>query len=275
MINFKKQDPVADAVKEILQQEALKGNQHKIDKNHNGKIDGEDFKILRKEKPVAEELKGNQTKIDKNHNGKIDSQDFKILRGEKKEVKKEEVEQIDELSKGTLGSYVKSAARDVGASRSLATDFERSAKSAKKPSMKDANTRLANRFKATAMKRHAGIGKAVERLTKEENELDEVAPPGFEGTVKAMKKYKDIDNPYALAWSMKNKGYKSHKKADGTEKNEEVDVSKTLKQFRENAFDWKKKPEPTPNGGSGVKQGTRYGGSKQKDKPEQDTDEKK
>ena len=42
----------------------------------------------------------------------------------------------------------------------------------------------------------------------------ESAPDGWEGTVKAMKKHKDIDNPYALAWSMKNKGYKSHKKED-------------------------------------------------------------
>jgi len=33
-----------------------------------------------------------------------------------------------------------------------------------------------------------------------------------------MKKYKKIDNPFALAWSMKNKGYKSHKKADGSDK---------------------------------------------------------
>ena len=29
--------------------EALKGNQHKIDKNKNGKIDAHDFKLLRKE----------------------------------------------------------------------------------------------------------------------------------------------------------------------------------------------------------------------------------
>jgi len=58
-------------------------------------------------------------------------------------------------------------------------------------------------------------------------------------------------------------------------KEEEEVMPKTLKQFKENAFDWKKKPEPTPNGGSGVKQGSRYGGSKQKDTPEQDTDEKK
>lgn len=37
-----------------------------------------------------------------------------------------------------------------------------------------------------------------------------VAPPGWEGTVKEMKGEKDIDNPYALAWSMKDKGYTPH-----------------------------------------------------------------
>jgi hypothetical protein len=36
------------------------------------------------------------------------------------------------------------------------------------------------------------------------------APPGWEGTVKEMKKENGIDNPYALAWSMKNKGYTPH-----------------------------------------------------------------
>ena len=41
-------------------------------------------KIMYGEKPVEEELKGGQKKIDKNHNGKIDGQDFAILRGEKK-----------------------------------------------------------------------------------------------------------------------------------------------------------------------------------------------
>ena len=46
--------------------------------------------------PIAEELKGGQKKLDKNHNGKLDGQDFKILRGQKTEVKKEEVEQQDE-----------------------------------------------------------------------------------------------------------------------------------------------------------------------------------
>ena len=45
--------------------------------------------------------------------------------------------------------------------------------------------------------------------------LAEKAPKGWEGTVKAMKKHKEIDNPYALAYSMKDKGYKSHVK-EGT-----------------------------------------------------------
>lgn len=47
----------------------------------------------------------------------------------------------------------------------------------------------------------------------DQTQMDEVAPKGWEGTVKAMKKYSDkIDNPWALAYYMKSKGYKSHKK---------------------------------------------------------------
>ena len=82
----------------------------------------------------------------------------------------EEVEQIDELSKSTLGSYVKSAARDVGASRKLSADFQNQADKARKPSSKAASSSLSKKFMVTAQKRHAGIGKAVERLTKEDTE---------------------------------------------------------------------------------------------------------
>jgi len=46
-----------------------------------------------------------------------------------------------------------------------------------------------------------------------EERLLEVSPPGFKGTVKAMKKHDDIDNPYALAWHMKNKGDEAHYKS--------------------------------------------------------------
>ena len=81
--------------------EELKGGQKKLDKNHNGKIDGQDFKILKGQKQdtkeeaeeecdecgdgyMKEELKGGQTKLDKNKNGKIDADDFKLLK--KKDV---------------------------------------------------------------------------------------------------------------------------------------------------------------------------------------------
>ena len=53
---------------------------------------------------------------------------------------------------------------------------------------------------------------------KNHDKLMEASPEGFEGTVKAMKKHKDIDNPYALAHYMKKMGYKSHKNSDGTDK---------------------------------------------------------
>ena len=44
-----------------------------------------------------------------------------------------------------------------------------------------------------------------------DEELSAVAPPGFEHTVKKMKKDKGISNPFALAWYMKNRGFKPAK----------------------------------------------------------------
>jgi len=52
-----------------------------MDKDGNKK---EPMKKAIADKPVKEELKGDQHKIDANHNNKIDGQDFKILKGKKK-----------------------------------------------------------------------------------------------------------------------------------------------------------------------------------------------
>lgn len=43
-------------MKDALKSEELKGDQHKIDANKNGKIDGHDFKLLRSKKKVEEEV---------------------------------------------------------------------------------------------------------------------------------------------------------------------------------------------------------------------------
>ena len=59
--------------------------------------------------------------------------------------------------------------------------------------------------------KYARKGKLRKKMVVKEN-LDEVSPPGFSGTVKAMKdRHPEIDNPYALAWSMYKKGDKPHK----------------------------------------------------------------
>ena len=139
MINFNKKDPVADAVKSVMEKE----------------------------------LKGNQTKLDKNHNGKLDKQDFEILRGQK--VK--EGTDVNDRSEDTLAGRIKTKKKD-------------------------------------------DVG------------------PGAD--------------------------FKSTK----------VDM-KSEETVEENAFDYKSPRQPEPNGGSGVKKGTRYGGSKQKEKPEQEEPKEK
>jgi hypothetical protein len=57
---------------------------------------------------INEELKGKQHKIDANKNGKLDAHDFKLLRAKKKVA--EAIEELEELSTDTLNRY-KTAAR--------------------------------------------------------------------------------------------------------------------------------------------------------------------
>jgi len=66
--------------------------------------------------------------------------------------------------------------------------------------------------RADMAKKYRSLAKAEKEEEEDEvkEEFDEVAPPGWEGTVKKMKKDKNIDNPWALAWWMKSKGYKSN-----------------------------------------------------------------
>ena len=65
----------------------------------------------------------------------------------------ENYEQVDELSNKTLGSYVKKAAQGVAIHSVIAAPFNSGATSL--------------RHRAVVTKRKAGIGKAVDRLTKD------------------------------------------------------------------------------------------------------------
>jgi hypothetical protein len=125
-------------------------------------------------KSFMEALKGKQHKIDKNKNNKIDAQDFEILRKEEAELEESE----------------------------------------------DRMARADYKVSPSGRKSHKEIVFNSGEENEKKDKIEEKAPPGFEGTVKAMKKHKEIDNPYALAWYMKNKGMKSHKKASGAMKEE-------------------------------------------------------
>ena len=246
---------VADAVQQVMDEE-LKGNQHKIDANKNGKVDAHDFKLLRAKKPavvstkkpigvrtadigpgnkeynvkVKEEVEeieeafptvadahrrmGNYTKgtVTKTATGlkhernykdedeteektgkkgktyganqkrrtntklykesftsmlkKLDEQGIKAL----DEVFAEEVEQLDELSKTTLGSYIKKAAKDQSSDAYDHGEEENrryyeGGDSESDSDSADRERRMANREK--------GIGRAVKKITKEEIETIE------------------------------------------------------------------------------------------------------
>jgi glutamyl/glutaminyl-tRNA synthetase len=94
-----------------LKEKKLVGNQKKIDANKNGKIDSEDFKLLKSKKSgkmEVKELVGNQKKIDANKNGKIDSEDFKLLKSKKdskKSEKKEVKEWVNNLAENNFHSF--------------------------------------------------------------------------------------------------------------------------------------------------------------------------
>ena len=209
--------------------EELKGGQKKLDKNKNGKLDAHDFKLLRKKKvneasykdgdtrmgsvgPIttdaerAERAKKYREKMMKKEEAEqIDELSRDTLRRYRMKAKsigdnekgdinyrskgrdlaarkthggqwgipkakvmaKEEAEQIDELSKQTLRSYAQNAKDQMSRSDTIAGREMGARNSGAKPSAKE---RMHNR---RADKRHAGLGLAIDKLAREEVELDE------------------------------------------------------------------------------------------------------
>ena len=90
-----------------IMNERLSGRQRNIDKNKHGKIDSEDFKMLRgKKTETKESLKGGQKKLDANKNNKIDSEDFKLLR------KKKTVKESIQLSENEMIELIENIIRE-------------------------------------------------------------------------------------------------------------------------------------------------------------------
>ena len=140
----------------------------------------------------------NQAIVKSLANPKDDSDDMKTIAKREKGINlatsklaKEETEQIDELSKKTLGSYVNKAAKDSRIHGQIATDFENTADKARKQSKKDSFERLNRKYLEKSWKREDGIAKAVGKLTKEEVSAE--MSPYLKATLKVMDEGK-IDN---------------------------------------------------------------------------------
>jgi hypothetical protein len=122
----------------------------------------------------------------------------------------EEWDQLDELSKSTLGSYVKKSSQDSRIKRKIAADFENKADRSRKPGMKAAATELSDKYKSKSFKRQAGIDKAVDRLTKEEvEELDEISTKTL---ARAAKAASDPDSDYYYGKSHDAQKFADHAK---------------------------------------------------------------
>lgn len=96
----------------------------------------------------------------------LDEETFDSLMEEGFDSFMEQYEQLDEISKATLGSYIKKAGRDAVIQRKIGADFEHQADKSRKPGMKASATALADKYKAKSWSRSHNVNKAVDRLTK-------------------------------------------------------------------------------------------------------------
>lgn len=78
----------------------------------------------------------------------------------------EAYEELDELSKTTLGDYAKKASRESTINRKIAADFEHMSDRSRTPGMKQAAGVNAQHYKVKSWKRRDGADKAIDKLTK-------------------------------------------------------------------------------------------------------------
>lgn len=80
---------------------------------------------------------------------------------------------IDEISKDTLASYAKKATHDARIKQHVAADFKSKATHARVERKKELWKSLADKYQSQAWKREKGHDKAVDKLAKEDTQVDE------------------------------------------------------------------------------------------------------
>lgn len=141
-----------------------------------------------------ESLHPNQKKLDvAKPKGKLTAADFAALRAGKK-TQKEEVEQVDELSRGTLRRYYEKAAQSADYHKKQMNRLDRDDDALPVGSVQaHKDNRKARKYHDSQnFKRRVGMGKAIDRAFKEEVEQVDEAKlfhPGQEVTVHKVDQY--------------------------------------------------------------------------------------
>ena len=220
-------------------------------------------------KIMGEELKGNQHKIDANKNGKVDAHDFKLLRA-KKTMKEDE--QLDELSKSTVASYIRKKFDKMSNEPISKNQYGYAKKDAK--GIRDAGLRMSG-IKATSEAVDLGEEKGDVHVRNKKSGKELMIPAiavstyekhGYFPVPGSVKEGFDDMDKYVKDKN-KESSFEKKKTDKGTAYSRKPAKPETEKKVEEGFDDMDKylkdKNKPQPSGSAGKKPGKAYGGSKQ------------
>ena len=170
----------------------LIGKQKKLDKNHNGKLDAQDFKMLRKEEEELDEeqldeminevLSKDASAGDYIHDfvhsknpkfaGKSTAERKKMALGAYYKAQNEEVEQIDEISKKTQASYARNSMQDLAKTTHVRSALQQQKMYGTIHPDHEKEKTIDNLTRAS-YNRQKGLHRVMDRLAKEEVDLEE------------------------------------------------------------------------------------------------------
>ncbi len=160
-----------------------------------------------------EELTAGQKKLDVDGDGEIEGSDLAALRAKKDESVNENEDHEVSMATKTLDSIIRHATElkgKIGMEEKDIPAWIQDHIAVAENNLDQANTS----YHEYGQEKAAETDKPVDQdMAAMKEELNEAAPEGWEKTVLAMKKHKEIDNPWALAHWMKKKGY-HHKKEE-------------------------------------------------------------
>jgi len=158
-----------------------------------------------------EELTAKQKQLDVDKDGKIEGDDLAKLRAKKDEVVLENEDHEVSMGNNALDDIIRNATElkgKLGMEEKDVPAWIQDHISQAQNFIAQANTN----FHDYEQEKAAETDKPVDQdLDAMKEAVNEAAPEGWEKTVLAMKKHKEIDNPWALAHWMKKKGYHSQK----------------------------------------------------------------